>query len=179
MSVTAAEAVGAQPAASAAAATAAAFTAAATDSSADIAGAVSVVGDSCRRNSAAAAVPDLAAVSAVIDQLILSTMPEYEQQQQQDGGSLTVEELIRVLWSCCVFGSLDIAQFGWLLVAVAGGPWQRLGPEQLCVIKQGEVRGVYCYVCYCQNCLLPPLQLPVSNHAPTAMLPIASVCKHT
>lgn len=148
--------------ASAAAAASGACTAATTGQSE----AATVVSDGCRQDAAAvAAVPDLAALSAVIDQLILSTMPEHE--QQQPGDSLTVEDLIRVLWSCCVLGSLHIAQFGWLLVAVAGGSWQRLGQEQLLVIKQGEVRSVWVYL---QITLLNP-KLPV-------VLRAACFCHH-
>jgi hypothetical protein len=89
-------------------------------------------------NAAATATPTQgSAVKAVADELILATMPEHEQQQQQQ--RLDLSSLIRVLWSLCVYGGLDISQYGWLLVAVAAGPWQRLGEEQMLVIKQGQV----------------------------------------
>jgi hypothetical protein len=156
-SVTTAVAVMTPQEATAAAASACASKAATTDSNTGNDEAVAAVSDGYRHDAAAvaataaAALPDPEVLSAVIDQLILSTMPEHEQQQ---GGALNVEDLVRVLWSCCVFGSLDIAQFGWLLVAVTGSPWQRLGQEQLLVIKQGEVRGdqgysieLYSYLC--------------------------------
>lgn len=83
-------------------------------------------------------------VAAVADELILSTMPEQEQRQQE---RLSLPSIIRVLWSLCAYGSLDIAQYGWLLVAVAAGPWQRLSEEQLLVIKQGQVRGRVSHGC--------------------------------
>jgi hypothetical protein len=95
-------------------------------------------------DAAATAIVTQEAVAAVADALILSTMPDQEQQQQgeqQRQQKLDVSSLIRVLWALCVYSSsLDIARYGWLLVAIAGGQWQRLSEEQLCVIKQGQVR---------------------------------------
>jgi hypothetical protein len=64
-----------------------------------------------------------------------------QQQQQQQQDRLDLPSLIRVLWSLCVYDCLDIARYGWLLVAVAAGPWQRLSEDQLLVIKQGQVNG--------------------------------------
>lgn len=99
---------------------------------------------------AAAAVPPDSVIAAVADELILTTMPEYQQHQQQHNRHnchqhqavrLSASDIIRVLWSLCVFDScLDIARYGWLLVALAGTPdWQRLEEQQLMVIKQGQV----------------------------------------
>lgn len=78
------------------------------------------------------------AVEAVADELILSTMPEHQQHQQQQE-RLDLPSLIRVLWALCVYGCLDVARYGWLLVAIAAGPWQKLNEDQLLVIKQGQV----------------------------------------
>jgi hypothetical protein len=95
-------------------------------------------------STAASTIVTQEAVAAVADELILSTMPDQEQQQQQATQrqqKLDVSSLIRVLWALCVYSSsLDIARYGWLLVAIAGGQWQRLSEDQLCVIKQGQVR---------------------------------------
>ena len=88
----------------------------------------------------------LLGVTDIANELILATAPEQQQQQIQQQDRLSLSDIIRVLWALCVYGSLDIAQYGWLLVAVAAGPWQRLSEEQLIVIKQGQVGVMDCLI---------------------------------
>lgn len=88
---------------------------------------------------AAAAASPHAAITAVAEQLILAAMPDTWPKEQQQQERLSLPDAIRVLWALCVYGCLDIAQYGWLLVGVAAGPWQRLSEEQLLVIHHGQV----------------------------------------
>lgn len=60
-------------------------------------------------------------------------------QQQQRQRRLSQHEIIRVLHALMKLDCLDIAAFGWLLVALAAGPWQRLSPQQLQVLHRAQL----------------------------------------
>jgi hypothetical protein len=47
---------------------------------------------------------------------------------------LAPDAIVCVVWALRSLGALDIARFGWLLVALARGRWPRLGGEQLAVL---------------------------------------------
>jgi hypothetical protein len=73
-------------------------------------------------------------------------------QRKQKQQQLSAADIVRVLWSLAVLDALDIARLGWLLVALAGANWQRLEQEQLLVVKQAQVRGPHCLLCWCWHC---------------------------